>query len=628
MAGNPNAGERSATVQQALSVVDLGRQAAKAYGRQDLTQRLTQTRKRLADPAFHVFVIGEFKQGKSSLVNALLNAPVCPVDDDIATAVPTAIGFGDPPAAAVLFDPGGDPSDPDRQPIREAIPVDQVAHHVTEAADPTGERKVSSVEVELPRKLLTDGLVIVDTPGVGGLGSGHSAATIGALPMADAVIFVSDASQEFTGPELEFLDTARKMCPNVVCVLTKTDFYPAWRKIRDLDVDHLERAGIPAEIMCVSSSLRIHALRTNDRDLNRESGFPALAGYLQNQIAANAEKLSIRAAAGDVVAVSGMLESQFRSERQALNDPEQAHQLVANLTELKAKAERLKSGVSKWQQTLNDGIVDLQADVDHDLRGRIRQVTRQADEALDASDPADTWDEFQGWLYRRVAEDVVQSYAFMFGRAQQLTARVAEHFGEDGAGIVVDLDVANPTEVLSTVDSNTDIDIHKVGMGTQGMAALRGSYGGLLMFGMLGRMAGLAMANPATIIIGLFMGRQALRGEKERQLTMRRNQARQAHRKYTDEVGFVVGKDSRDTLRRVQRRMRDFFAARAEELHRSTSEALAGAQQAAKADETTRQKRLRDVDAELKRIGVLRDKALGLAPELRKASAKARAAGS
>jgi Dynamin family len=628
MAGNPNAGERSATVQQALSVVDLGRQAAKAYGRQDLTQRLTQTRKRLADPAFHVFVIGEFKQGKSSLVNALLNAPVCPVDDDIATAVPTAIGFGDPPAAAVLFDPGGDPSDPDRQPIREAIPVDQVAHHVTEAADPTGERKVSSVEVELPRKLLTDGLVIVDTPGVGGLGSGHSAATIGALPMADAVIFVSDASQEFTGPELEFLDTARKMCPNVVCVLTKTDFYPAWRKIRDLDVDHLERAGIPAEIMCVSSSLRIHALRTNDRDLNRESGFPALAGYLQNQIAANAEKLSIRAAAGDVVAVSGMLESQFRSERQALNDPEQAHQLVANLTELKAKAERLKSGVSKWQQTLNDGIVDLQADVDHDLRGRIRQVTRQADEALDASDPADTWDEFQGWLYRRVAEDVVQSYAFMFGRAQQLTARVAEHFGEDGAGIVVDLDVANPTEVLSTVDSNTDIDIHKVGMGTQGMAALRGSYGGLLMFGMLGRMAGLAMANPATIIIGLFMGRQALRGEKERQLTMRRNQARQAHRKYTDEVGFVVGKDSRDTLRRVQRRMRDFFAARAEELHRSTSEALAGAQQAAKADETTRQKRLRDVDAELKRIGVLRDKALGLAPELRKAAAKARGAGS
>src|SRR5918994_3327657 len=390
MAGNPNAGGRSATVRQALSVVDLGRQATNAYARPDLSTRLAVTRKRLADPAFHVFVIGEFKQGKSSLVNALLNAPVCPVDDDIATAVPTAIRFGDPPAAAVLFDPGGDASDPDREPIREEIDIDQVARHITEASDPSGERRVSSVDVSLPRKLLADGLVIVDTPGVGGLGSAHGAATIGALPMADAVVFVSDASQEFTGPELEFLQTARRMCPNVVCVLTKIDFYPAWRKIRDLDVEHLRRAGIASELLCVSSSLRVHALRTNDRELNRESGFPALAGYLQNKIAANAEKLSVRAAASDLLAVAGLLESQFRSERQALTDPEQAREMVENLTEVKARAERLRSGVSRWQQTLSDGIQDLQADVDHDLRGRLRQVTRQADEALEASDPAET----------------------------------------------------------------------------------------------------------------------------------------------------------------------------------------------------------------------------------------------
>jgi Dynamin family len=623
MAGNPNAGQRSATVQQALAVVDLGRQASTAYDRSDLDQRLALTRRRLADPAFHVFVIGEFKQGKSSLVNALLNAPVCPVDDDIATSVPTAIRFGDPPAAAVLLDPGGDTADPTREPIREAIAVDQVSSYVTESADLGGERRISSVEVSLPRKLLSDGLVIVDTPGVGGLGSAHSAATIGALPMADAVVFVSDASQEFTGPELEFLQTARRMCPNVVCVLTKIDFYPTWRKIRDLNVDHLERQGVTADMLCVSSSLRVHALRANDRELNRESGFPELAGYLQNKIAANAEKLSVRAAANDVVAVASMLEGQFRSEREALDNPEEAQRVVDNLTELKAKAERLKSGVSKWQQTLSDGVIDLQADVDHDLRGRLRAVTRQADEALEASDPAETWDEFQAWLYRRVAEDVVHNYTFLHTQAQELTARVAEHFGEDGVDIVVDLDVANPTDVLTTVDANTDLDLSKMGAGAQGLAALRGSYGGLLMFGMLGRMAGLAMANPATIVIGLFMGRSALRGEKERQLNMRRGQARQALRKYTDEVSFVVGKDSRDTLRRTQRRMRDFFAARAEELHRSTTTALAAAQQAVKSDASTRQKRLRDVDAELKRIAVLRDKAYALAPELKAAAGQA-----
>lgn len=616
MAGDPNSGARSPAVQQALSVVNLGLQAATAYKRTDLVDRLKNTQRRLADPAFHVFVVGEFKQGKSSLVNALLNAPVCPVDDDIATSAPTAVGYGEEPKAAVLFKP---PESEDRdgtgeqpEPTREEIPVDQVAQYVTEASNPANRHRVSSVEVKLPRKLLADGLVIVDTPGVGGLGSAHSAATIGALPMADAVIFVSDASQEFTAPELEFLQTARRMCPNVVCVLTKTDFYPSWRKIRDLDVGHLDRIGIKTELLTVSSALRIHALRSNDRQLNQESGFPALVSYLQNDIAANAESLTIRNAAADMVAVCGLIESQFRNERDALTDPERAKALVENLTEIKERANRLRSGVSKWQQTLNDGIQDLQADLDHELRGRIRQITKQADESIENTDPVEAWDEFQAWLYRRTAEDVVHTYASLHARARDLTTRVNEHFGEDGGEVAIDLAVMNPSEVLGAVDHGTDLDPRTVGVGAQSMTALRSSYGGVMMFGMLAKTAGLAMMNPATLVLGVFMGRSALKSEKERALAQRRSQAKQAHRKYTDEVTFVVAKDARDTLRRVQRQMRDFFASRAEELHRSTTEALNAAQKAVKSDEATRQGRLKDVEAELTRIGRLQKRAVEL----------------
>lgn len=621
MAGDPNATGRSVAVQKALSVVKLGSQAATAYKRPDLVDRLATTAKRLGDPAFHVFVVGEFKQGKSSLANALLNAPVCPVDDDIATSAPTAVRYGEEAKAAVLLKPPESDDDERLEPIREEIPIEQVAQYVTEAANPSNERRVQAVEVSIPRKLLADGLVIVDTPGVGGLGSAHSAATIGALPMADAVLFVSDASQEFTAPELEFLQTARRMCPNIICVLTKVDFYPSWRKIRDLNQEHLRSRKIDVPLMCVSSALRIHALRTNDRDLNQESGFPQLVGYLQNDIAANAEKLTIRAAATDVLSVTTLLTTQFKNEQKALANPEDAQEVVGNLTQLQEKLARLRGGASKWQQTLSDGVVDLQTDLDHDLRGRIRQVMKQADDAIDASDPADTWDDFQAWLYRRVAEDVVHTYTFLHGRSDELAVRVAEHFGEDGGDLVVNLEMLNPNEIVATIDANTDIQASKMGMGSQGLAAMRGSYGGMLMFGMLGNMAGLALANPATIVIGLFMGRKALRDEKERQLAMRRNQAKQAHRKYTDEVTFVVGKDARDTMRRIQRQLRDFFSARAEELHKSTADALGAAQQAVKSDQATRQTRLRDVNAELERIGSLRKKAFELAPELAKAGA-------
>ena len=71
-------------------------------GRSDLAQRLEQTRARLLDPDVRVIVVGEFKQGKSKLINALVNAPACPVDDDIATSVPTSVGYGEEPSAWIM----------------------------------------------------------------------------------------------------------------------------------------------------------------------------------------------------------------------------------------------------------------------------------------------------------------------------------------------------------------------------------------------------------------------------------------------------------------------------------------------------------------------------------------------
>jgi len=79
----------------AVALVDLALKATTAYKRPDLARRLQQTRQRLSDPNVRVLIVGEFKQGKSQLLNALVNAPVCPVDDDIATAVPTVVRYAE-----------------------------------------------------------------------------------------------------------------------------------------------------------------------------------------------------------------------------------------------------------------------------------------------------------------------------------------------------------------------------------------------------------------------------------------------------------------------------------------------------------------------------------------------------
>src|SRR4029453_5640359 len=108
---------------------------------------LAGTKRTLAHPGIHIVVVGEFKQGKSSLVNALLGTTVCPVDDDVATAVPTYVRHGDEQRAALLLEgPDGEP------PVRGPIELDEVRAHVMEKGRPVlSAERIIGVEIALPR---------------------------------------------------------------------------------------------------------------------------------------------------------------------------------------------------------------------------------------------------------------------------------------------------------------------------------------------------------------------------------------------------------------------------------------------------------------------------------------------
>ncbi|HET6212295.1 MAG TPA: dynamin family protein [Micromonosporaceae bacterium] len=591
-----------AALRTAAEVVDLGLRACEAYRRGDLAARLGAAKRRLADPVFHVVVAGEFKQGKSSLVNGLLGAAVCPVDDDIATAVPTYVRYGEQPRAELLF--AGDP------PRRQEIELNDVRAFVSEgaerAADP--EERVAAVEVRLPRNMLAGGLVMVDTPGVGGLGSTCAAASLAAISLAHAVIFVTDASQELTRSELDFLRQARGMCSTVVCVLTKTDFYPAWRRIRDLNARHLA-STVDVPVLAVSSSLRSRAIRTNDPAVNAESGFAELVRFVGEQVGAGAATRLAAEAASETLAVCDQITGQFQAERTALADPEAAQAVIDGLNTTRQRVEALRSAAAKWSQTLNDGVGDLSSDIDHDLRDRIRRIMQDADDAIENVDPADTWTEMEAWLQARVSYELLANYSLLRSRADALSDQVAEHFQEGSGQTLNQLGVYNPTPVVSQARIESKVELDKMKAGKQAMVALRSAYGGAIMFTMLSSLAGIALG-PIGIGIGLVMGRKGLRDEKKRQRQQRQAQAKNAMRRYCDEVNFVMGKDSRDTLRRIQRQLRDHYSGLAEELNRSNAEALTAATEAARRTQAERDARLRDLDAELARLAQLKQLAL------------------
>lgn len=227
--------------------------------RADLHGRLRQIRTRVLDPTRLVLVVGESKQGKSTLVNAIVNAPVCASGDDVTTVVPTLVRYADEPTALLIeHEPAHGPTALERLPV----PIEQVREQLDRAL--AHGRPVTRGEIGIPRVVLQNGLALMDTPGVGSVSSSLTATTLGVVAEADALLMVSDATQELTTNELAFLKQATALCPNVALVLPKIDRTPHWRKVLEVNRKHLDNAGISAKIFPVSSSIRMHAMEAKN----------------------------------------------------------------------------------------------------------------------------------------------------------------------------------------------------------------------------------------------------------------------------------------------------------------------------------------------------------------------------
>jgi hypothetical protein len=274
----------------------------------------------------------------------------------------------------------------------------------------------------------------------------------------------------------------------------------------------------------------------------------------------------------------------------------------------------LRASNAPWQQVLADGIQDLASDVDHDLRARLRGLTRLAEDVIDRSDPRSSWAEFEAWLRRQVADAAVATYDYLLERAADLTEHVGRQFSQD-AGAPIAFSLAAPLSALEDVQLGGRFQTERGARATMALTAGRGAYGGMLMFGMAGSLIGLPLVAPVALVLSLGLARKALRDDLSRRHQARQQQAKAAMRQYLDEVSFVVNKECRDALRRTQRLLRDEFTGRAQSLHRSSTEALAHAEQALRLGAGEREGRRRELEgglADLAAVGSRATAALGV----------------
>ncbi len=593
---------RALGVGELVAAIDEGRAIARERQRPDLAEQLSQAQQRLESGVVTAVVVGEFKRGKSTLINALIQTAVCPVDADIVTAVPTLVRYGDRVGLTSY-----EQSDSDAEPVAQEHSLASITSLVSESPlhAPT---KIRSVEVRVPHRILRSGLCLLDTPGVGGLDSVHGQITLGSLSSADSLLFVTDAAQELTAPEMEFLKTALARCSSAALVVTKTDLYPQWRRIVELDEAHLADAGIELPVIAVSSFLRLRA--THQPALNAESGFAPLVQFLATAVVVPGAARAAATAAHDVDFVASQLAHESDAERVVLVKPEESELVVKQLNRASKKALGLTSASATWQQTLADGIQDLVADVEHDLQSRLRTVLRDVEEVIDEGDPRDMWPDTEAWLRRQVAAAGVANHDLLVARAQQLSEEVAEEFDlEAGTGIELELD--NVTRALEALQLASASSVKMPGgrLGPMVMAARISFLVPMMVFEFGVRafsdLPVLPMAGVAASL-GAGIGGKLFKNEGQRQRSYRQQSAKTAARKFVDEVAFVMNKETRDSLRRTQRLLRADLQSRATVIHRSTTAAMDAAQRAAQLAPREQSVRSEQLTAESERLQSIR----------------------
>jgi GTPase SAR1 family protein len=188
-------------------------------------RKLADLNSRWCEGRFHLAVLGQFKRGKSTLLNALTGESILPMGVVPLTAAPTFIQFGASPRISVHY-PGDRPADE----FTGASTAERnafLAGFVTEKGNPQNRRGITEVQVELPAPILSGGVVLIDTPGIGSTYLHNTTATLNFLQQCDAALFLVSADPPITEVELTFLRHVKEKVPRLFFVLNKIDYLDA-----------------------------------------------------------------------------------------------------------------------------------------------------------------------------------------------------------------------------------------------------------------------------------------------------------------------------------------------------------------------------------------------------------------
>ncbi len=374
-----------------------------------------------------VAVVGERKRGKSTLVNALVDHhDLLPRDVDVATNTyievvsPKRLGLPPVPAARVHLQSGA---------VVDADIAD-LGRWASEQSNPHNARRVAYVQVLLPHPLLDAGLVLLDTPGLGGLLGAHGTMTLNALDQSSALVLVLSAAAPATADELAFLDRARGRTGGTLIVESAGPEATDAAAVAAADGAALaaHHPSLRSAPIVVVSPLDAHdAMIEPDAEVGAElralSGVDALARRLLDDVLAP-----------ELVRQSELLESEVASCLDALAGPDRALVAMVEGADAATALARARDELAEAERvspvTLFDGrFAEVRREVDATMLARI---TRERDELTDRVE--DAWssalgDALPDLCRTALASAVTDAGGRLAERAGPIAAEIAELHG-------------------------------------------------------------------------------------------------------------------------------------------------------------------------------------------------------
>ena len=172
---------------------------------------------RAEDTALEIAVFGRVSTGKSSLLNHVIGADLLPVGVTPITAVPTRIGYGQKPLVRVWQEGLG---------VSEHS-IDELPAFVDERLNPENRKRVGRILVLYPSERLREGIIFVDTPGVGSLATRGAAETLSYLPRCDAGIVLVDGGSTLTPDDLKIISALTPAGTATSVLVSKADLLSA-----------------------------------------------------------------------------------------------------------------------------------------------------------------------------------------------------------------------------------------------------------------------------------------------------------------------------------------------------------------------------------------------------------------